>query len=50
VSAAQLAGFGAVGAMVATPFVGTWVDRVRQDRRRRVARMIAAAEREGRRI
>lgn len=48
-TAAQLAGFGAVGAMVATPFVGTWLDRVREDRRRRVARMIAAAEREGRR-
>jgi len=48
VSAAQVAGFGALATMVATPFVGAWVDRVREDRRRRVARMVRAAEREGR--
>ena len=41
-------GFAAVGAMVAVPFVAPWLERVRDDHRRRVARMIAAAERDGR--
>ena len=41
-------GFAAIGAMVAVPFVGPWVERLRSDQRRRVARIIAAAERDGR--
>lgn len=41
-------GFAAVGGMVAVPFVGPWVERLRSDHRRRVARIIAAAERDGR--
>lgn len=41
-------GFAAVGAMVAVPFVAPWLERLRDDRRRRVARMIATAERDGR--
>lgn len=48
----QAAGFAALGAMIATPFVGAWVQNLRAERRwraGRVARMVAAAEREGRR-
>ena len=41
-------GFAAIGAMVAVPFVAPWLERVRDNHRRRVARMIAAAERDGR--
>ncbi len=41
-------GFAAVGAMVAVPFVAPWLERVRDDHRWRVARIIAAAERDGR--
>lgn len=44
----QVVGFGALAVMVAVPFVGVWVERVRNDRRRRVARIIAAAELDGR--
>lgn len=47
-SADQVVGFGALAAMVAVPFVGAWAERVRNDRRRRVARIIAAAEVDGR--
>ena len=48
----QLVGFAFLAGMVAAPVVGTWVDRVRAERRwraGRVARMVAAAERDGRR-
>jgi hypothetical protein len=34
--------------MVAVPFVAPWLERVRDDHRWRVARIIAAAERDGR--
>jgi len=34
--------------MVAVPFVAPWLERVRDDHRRRVGRIIAAAERDGR--
>ena len=48
----QLVGFAFLAGMVATPFVGAWADRLRAEREwraGRVARMVAAAEREGRR-
>jgi hypothetical protein len=41
-------GFAFIGGMVVVPFVGPWVERLRSDQRRRVARIIAAAERDGR--
>ena len=41
-------GFAFIGGMVAVPFVAPWLERLRFDHRRRVARMIAAAERDGR--
>ena len=47
-TADMAAGLAAVGGMVAYPFVEAWVQRARHDRRRRVARMVAAAERDGR--
>lgn len=48
----QLLGLGLVAGMVAAPFVGAWVERLRAERRwraGRVSRMVAAAERDGRR-
>ena len=48
----QVLGFAFLAGMVAAPFVGAWVDRLRAERRwraGRVARMVAAAERDGRR-
>lgn len=43
-------GFAALGAMVAYPFVGAWFEARRAEARaRRVGRIVAAAERDGRR-
>ena len=47
-SGEQLVGFAFIAGVVAVPFVGPWLGRLRSDHRRRVARIIAAAERDGR--
>ena len=47
-TATVFAGLGGIAAMVAYPAASAWCERLRSDRRRRVARIVAAAERDGR--